>query len=199
MSPQDESDNLKRIESTPAGTSQRFEAKLAALAPRAGQFERDRLMFQAGRASLSAAPADQSGRHWQSARRWGWPAAFSGMAALAASLLLVLVTRPAPPVVERIVRVPIEMPRQPDRSEPNSRHPGDSLARKASGDWLAAEMASRSARDKSLSGGSYLDLRDRVLAMGIDSWQSDGSASGSGAGESPASYHELLDSLLRDG
>ena len=192
MSPQDKSDDLKRTEPTLAGMSQRFEAELAALAPRAARFDRDRLMFQAGQASLSAAPGNQP------ARRWAWPAAFSGMTALAASLLLVLVTRPAPPVVERIVRVPVEMPRQPDQREPDS-HPGDSLVRQATVDWLAREIASRLARDKTTSGGSYLDLRDRVLAMGIDSWQGDGSASGSGGGESPASYHELLDSLLRDG
>lgn len=193
MSPQDKSDDLKRTEPTPAGTSQRFEAELAALAPRVALFDRDRLMFLAGQASLSEAPGNQP------ARRWAWPAAFSGMTALAASLVLVLVTRPAAPVVERIVRLPVEMPRQPDHREPNSRQPGDSLAHKATGDGLAREMAPRVPRDNSTAESSYLDLRDRVLAMGIDSWQDGGASSASGRVESPASYHELLDSLLRDG
>jgi hypothetical protein len=78
-----------------------LEAALAALVPRGDRLQRDRLMFLAGRAAASRPGAAVS-------RRWAWPAAFSAMTAVAASLLVMLVTRPGPQIVERIVEVPAE-------------------------------------------------------------------------------------------
>src|SRR6187401_3503160 len=64
-----------------------FEAKLAALVPRDDRLDRERLAFLAGQASMNP------NTRWQ--RHPGWPAAFAAMSALAATLLLMLVTRPA--------------------------------------------------------------------------------------------------------
>lgn len=190
---QDESDELKPEKPMSTDASRRFETQLAALTPRVAALDRDRLMFLAGQASLPAARANQAGR------RWAWPAAFSGMTALAASLLVMLALRPAPRVVERIVRAPVEAPPPHSSRGQVGQHPGDPLARERTGNWLAAEIAPRWPRDKVVPGDSYLDVRDRVLAMGIDRWQDDVASSATGRGESSASYHELLDSLLHGG
>ena len=70
-----------------------FEQDLAALGPRVDGFDRERLIFLAGRAaalrdcSTSAIPASRL--------RWAWPAAFSTMTAVAAALLAMLCIRPA--------------------------------------------------------------------------------------------------------
>jgi hypothetical protein len=68
------------------------ERALAGLAPSAGAFNRDALMFAAGRAS---AP-----------RGWGWPCAAAGSALAAAVLAALLFFRPAPETVVRYVPVP---------------------------------------------------------------------------------------------
>src|SRR5262245_53947893 len=76
-----------------------FEAKLAALVPRDDRFDRERLIFLAGRASVSAdaakSPAYSSG--WR--RHPAWPAAFAAMSAVAATLLFLLIVRPEGPNV----------------------------------------------------------------------------------------------------
>jgi hypothetical protein len=72
-----------------------FEARLAALAPREGRLDRERLMFLAGRASAEvqlAAPADCDR---PPLAQYGWPAAFATMTAVAATLLALLIARPA--------------------------------------------------------------------------------------------------------
>ncbi|HQU47077.1 MAG TPA: hypothetical protein PK867_30010, partial [Pirellulales bacterium] len=66
----------------------------------------------------------------------------------------------------------------------------------ATSDRLAT-VAPPSASAKRLD-QSYLGLRDRVLAMGIESWPSSRNSGGSEGG-APASYRDLLDSLLHDG
>jgi len=78
-----------------------LEAALAALVPRSDRLDRDRLMFLAGQAAASQPAAALS-------RRWVWPSAFSAMTAVAASLLAMLVVRPGPQIVERIVEVPVQ-------------------------------------------------------------------------------------------
>jgi hypothetical protein len=72
-----------------------FEAMLAALVPRDDRLDRERLAFLAGQASV-AANVDASRPRvggWQ--HHSAWPAAFAAMSALAATLLIVLVARPA--------------------------------------------------------------------------------------------------------
>ncbi len=72
---------------TPA--EEELEAALRSLRPAAAAIERDRLMFQAGRATVR-----RSGRAWLGA-----------VAVLAAALGASLLHRPQPRIVERIVRV----------------------------------------------------------------------------------------------
>ena len=103
-----------------------FEQSLSSLAPRAARLDRDRLMFLAGQASGGRQPPVVMAS--SPASRWSWPAAFSAMTALAASLLVMLLNRPEPQVIERIVRVPAaaspairrpaELDRQASESDP---------------------------------------------------------------------------------
>jgi hypothetical protein len=72
-----------------------LEAALRGLQPRA-DLDRAALWFRAGRASV------RSG--------WAWPLAAGVSAAAAAVLGCLLLTRPAPPAVERIVYVTVPMP-----------------------------------------------------------------------------------------
>ncbi len=78
-----------------------FERDLAALAPRVGGFDRERLIFLAGQAAAlrdsgaGVSPAGYSAGGTPAPRmRWAWPAAFSAMTAVAAALLVMLCTRP---------------------------------------------------------------------------------------------------------
>ncbi|HVX60672.1 MAG TPA: hypothetical protein VHC19_08720 [Pirellulales bacterium] len=174
-----------------------IEQALCSLAPRAAQLDRDRLMFLAGQAAVPQASqecelaADQS--HQVDAvsslgARWGWPVAFSAMTALAASLLLVLLNRPEPQVIERVVRVPVEVRR--------------SVAEAADAPEQADRFVVDAARTERAeyqppSGDSYLRLRNRALALGIDSWMDAVRSPGFASEERPASYRELRDSLLQ--
>jgi len=74
-----------------------LEAELAALRPSGAPLDRDRLLFEAGRAS--AAPAR---------RRFVWPAATAAMTAAAACLAVMLFYQPPPQVVERVRIVEVE-------------------------------------------------------------------------------------------
>ena len=78
-----------------------FEDDLRRLAPNAGRVDRDALLFEGGRAAAKA------GR---------WRIATAGLAALSLALGLLLAVRPAPPVVERIVYVPVEVEEVPEPS-----------------------------------------------------------------------------------
>ncbi len=99
-----------------------FERSLAALAPSPGRFNRDRLMYEAGRRSVLNQP-----------RRRLWPALAASLAAVAAGQAIAL-SRPAEPkIVERVVMVrePAAQPERPDepativilsrRAEPEAR------------------------------------------------------------------------------
>ena len=66
-----------------------FERDLAALVPRVDGFDRERLIFLAGQASAMRSLQDRRSRF----ARWGWPAAFSAMTAVAAALLVALCLR----------------------------------------------------------------------------------------------------------
>ena len=213
MSTQDEPDELSRADQNradsdkadrlPDGAVQRFEAELASLAPRAVRLDRDRLMFLAGQRSASpllVAPAH---------RGWPWPAAFSAMSALAAGLLLTLVLRSQPREVVRIVQVPAENvqavnePRAEGQNEPVS-SPSEGVVAQ-SGPLRPEAVADIAADRTAQSRPYYVELRDRVLAMGLDGWPSDTAQPGEpGTGEdrhpeSPPSYHDYLDSLLHGG
>ncbi|HEV3004753.1 MAG TPA: hypothetical protein VGX78_09840, partial [Pirellulales bacterium] len=168
MSAQDEPDKLNgpsankpdanEPERLPDGAMQRFEAQLASLSPRAAHFDRDRLMFLAGQASVSSAVTEPAHRGW------AWSAAFSAMSALAAGLLLTLVLRAQPPEVVRIVQVPAEGVRAVDESGADRQN--DRLS--PSNERVAAQSAPSRPEvfpDKAAPGRPYVELRDRVLAM----------------------------------
>ena len=88
-----------------------FEAELASLQPRADELDLPRLMYLAGRASRTVPTTAR-----RSPSRLVWPMAFSGMSLAAATLLVMLLARPEPTVVERIVRVPVRESVAPIRS-----------------------------------------------------------------------------------
>jgi hypothetical protein len=71
------------------------ESALGELVPRSSRLDRDKLMFQAGAMSKPAA-----------SHRWVWPAITSALALALAGETMFLQTRPATPIVERIVLVP---------------------------------------------------------------------------------------------
>jgi hypothetical protein len=76
---------------------QSFEARLARLSPRDDRLDRERLAFLAGQASMSSDASCSSPpiQGWR--RHPAWPAAFAAMSALAATLLAILLARPAVP------------------------------------------------------------------------------------------------------
>jgi hypothetical protein len=120
-----------------------LEAALGSLAPLPGQIDRDRLMFRAGQ---------------QIARRpgWLWPSATIVLACFSVTLAAILVLRPAPAPVERIVYLPA--PEQP---------PGPPAP-----DVLAspAEAGLSSAEEMTSSGpaGNYYQLQKQMLRWGLD-------------------------------
>ncbi len=116
---------------TPA--EQELASALGGLVPAAAGIDRDRMMFQAGRAS-----ARRRGYVWQGAT-----------AALAFALGLSVIGLPAPRQVERIVYVTKEVPGLPGEH------------------WASADSPRR-ASDLSQVEGSYLELRNEVLARGLD-------------------------------
>ncbi|MBN2292908.1 MAG: hypothetical protein JXM70_10815 [Pirellulales bacterium] len=76
-----------------------FEAELASLRPDTGSLDMGRLMFLAGQESVA-----KRKRPWT---KLAWPAAFTAMTVAATVLLVMLVNRSQPEVVERIVRVEV--------------------------------------------------------------------------------------------
>jgi hypothetical protein len=74
---------------------QSFEARLAKLSPRDDRLDRERLIFLAGQASITAANDATSLPALDWRRHPAWPMAFAGMSALAATLLAILLARPA--------------------------------------------------------------------------------------------------------
>lgn len=164
-----------------------FEATLSSLAPRAARLDRDRLMFSAGQAALQASggrqPPDVTANLPVS--RWGWPAAFSAMTALAASLLVMLVNRPEPQVIERIVRVPAAASRA-------IASPPAGLDRQA----IESQPPVSTAPGRPAFGAAYLHARDQALAFGLDSWMQSGPGLASGAAPQ-ANYLQLRESLLQ--
>lgn len=188
----------------------KLEAALAELAPRAIALDRDRLMYLAGQASVDASGSgirENSEREppWRSdfsrsrlpARGSRWPVAFSGMSALAATLLVLLVSRP-PRVVERVVRVTV--PAAVVADERPQALPSDSPApRVAAPEKYFASDSPRVAvdGDRRQSPSAYRDLRDRVLAMGIETWTSQPSEGGKSS--PPETYREMLNDALQGG
>ncbi len=188
-----------------------FEAALASLAPRADGVNRDRLMFLAGEAS-AAAQSVQSSRQ----RTWAWPAAFTAITAVAASLLAVLMTQPGPQVVERIIPAGRESnaasPSQVGQSTtpPDQAPPGENAAGnerlESSPTWpfgsivARSDWAQRRLARAELSAADYALLPDGVPnnGPGASKKRAETHSEDPATASPPAAYRELLDSLLKE-
>jgi hypothetical protein len=113
MSKEDLSDELAAVE-----------AALGSVGPGPSRLDRDRVMFLAGRASL-AEPSE--GPTYRS-RRWAWPAAFSAMTAVAATLLTILVAREPQPQVVQVIQPPSPIPTSDIVAGPQREEAPDALA-----------------------------------------------------------------------
>ncbi len=135
-----------------------IESALAILVPQPARLDRDRLLYEAGRL------AGRSGR--SNRRRFVWPAI---AAALAAMLVVSLVARPEPRIVERIVRVPVEAPSPVARAPESDVPPGPAVAVA-----VVRQHEPQAAPQPAMDWPGempYSRLRDLVLASGVDAWR----------------------------
>jgi hypothetical protein len=112
-------------------------------------------------------------------RHWAWPAAFSTVTAVAAILLVMLVTR-----------------LEPQMAVPSSEKPKQGPVLEYG---LAEANASRGPLVSGADEMPYLKLRDQVLRDGVESWKFPVSpvVTAAGTTEGPLSYREQLDRLLK--
>ncbi len=158
-----------------------FERDLVSVKPQPGRLSRGRLMFLAGQASVRPEKGRATRR-----KRWYWPASTAVMTVVSAALVLIVVYRPVivhtaqPHVVREVVYV--DRATQPPAPAAQSPEPPQS-------DWtprLAAETAERVS-------GDYLDIRHRVLALGVDALPPL-----SLEGNLPSTSREMLEDMLPD-
>lgn len=188
--------------------------ELAGLQPRRDRLDLERLLFETGRASVAPPRAGGPLRAWQTA--------FAAMTVLAASLLMALLVRPEPQIVERIVRVPVpsgNTDKSVARPDPSDRAPGDSGL---GGQPAAAQESDLRPRLVSVPSGSvgllsgllfgtpdrrerqirtaYSRMLDEALGEVPESRTESNSAprNEDPPTTGPASYRELRDSLLED-
>jgi hypothetical protein len=180
-----------------------FEAALASLSPERDRLDYDLIMFRAGHRSAAVA-----GRRVSRASSLVMPTALLGMTAAAATLLVMLLSRP---VVERveIVRIPVAEPaigsERPPQPAWDAMSPGrpeeDSSAHR---NWYAADVPypDRSSRLDRLPGRTMsLEVFDRLLRQGADPWARP-VATPSGSiqrVEPPLPYLEQLRDFLAEG
>jgi hypothetical protein len=203
-----------------------FEAALASLRPKGDRLDPRWRGFLAKQASLTAAIASgqapelleamsqghaaadgaplcpfcgRSGPTPKGVRRWGWPAAFAAMTTVAATLLVMLASRPgrqvaggpgeaARPAASQEKTETVAKPSHeatPTRSEPAARTPAASHPPKLSRRAPAAP---------------YPQLRDKVMEQGFDAWETPpaGSEEDWQMAHAPLSSRELLDRLLNE-
>jgi hypothetical protein len=179
---------------------QAFEAQLSSLQPTTGRLERDRLMFEAGKAATQAERIKPT----PSTARWAWPTVSAVMTVAAAVLLAVLVLNPGTVATKNSTEVEGERPKQGvggmDRptapSVPESISDPDDQEYEAPARMLASLL---SGSDKASDGASasYLRQRDMLLAFGgndLPEFKETASAKG-GRSNTRVSYKDLLDDL----
>jgi hypothetical protein len=124
-----------------------LQAALGRLAPAPDGVNIARLLFHAGQASVPR-------------RNWAWPCATMASALLAAALGGVLLLRPAPAPVERVITVYVQSPGPPTpRPEP-------SVADQPSAPSSERDTPTETGRRQ--GDADYLQLRREVLAKGVD-------------------------------
>jgi hypothetical protein len=119
------------------------ESALRKLTPQAPDLDRDQLFFRAGQASMRR-------------RAWVWPGATGIMGTVAASLTLVLLLRPPPATLERIVYVTTE-------PAPTS-NATDSVAQAPTQESISPQNN----LGQGLSRQNYFKLEDQLLRWGLD-------------------------------
>jgi hypothetical protein len=215
----------------PLNDSSPFEAALAGLAPRVEGFDRERLIFLAGQAAAMrergagvppagdvgvpalagfSRPSPPKSGTPAPLRRWAWPAAFSAMTAVAASLLVMLCTRTEPMIASAgagpkgtTANVSGTLRVQPDggpRSVPDTSP--DSMP-----DWLAIWLSPAPPAEKAadVADAAFPEsdpaLRAELQRHGLDFRRPRESASGGTVvvANGPLTYYELLNRLQGKG
>ncbi len=169
-----------------------IEAALSSVGPKPSRLDRDRVMFLAGRASGLAEMRPRG-----EATRWAWPAAFGAMTAVAATLLVMVVSRPQAEVAHRAEGPRVQQQEGPEKSEAPVQPPLiEEPLRTPRAAWggLADEDAERLHLD-----APYFRELQRLLALGPEPWApAVPSAAGGQRTAPPMPYPQLLDSLLDD-
>jgi hypothetical protein len=121
-----------------------LENALGTLVPAPGQFNRDQVMFRAGRASVKV-------------RGWLWPAATGAMALAAAVFGGMLALRPEPRPATRIVYVTREVPKRtptaPEKPSPNQ---------------VAGSSTRRESAEPPYPQTPYFQMENHLLRWGLD-------------------------------
>jgi hypothetical protein len=200
-----------------------IEAALASLVPRGDRLSRDRLMFLAGQASVGGRtgamatpgtdrrlvapctprrnmPTTSVGMAPARGARWAWPSAFAAMSAAAATLLVALLVRPETGSGNRIADA--STPGQPpaEQAAVADRPPDSRLQTPASSLRTPDSVLSTHPEGTALrfprSRDSYHELLARVLDRGLDAWKPPAGSGVTVTAAAPATYRELLESLL---
>jgi hypothetical protein len=181
-----------------------FEAALAALMPRTDRLDRERLMFLAGQQSVLPSTFGRGAGGEGKKRFWAWPAAFAGMSVVAATLFVMLISRPGSGGVENVVRTsaPQAVPEDAvqeitdtsDYAEP---------PRKYISYFDLAFLSGGENRKNSEAESPYpnASLLRQILAKGVDSWKPSemGHIDGETINTRPLTNRELMKQLLDQG
>ncbi len=168
----DQYENLPDRELSPE--LQAFEAQLASLVPSTGCLQRDRLIFEAGRAA-----AEAERRRPASALHWVRSAASILITAAATFVLASFVLQPAPVAVKGSSKSSSEKSQVPRNrtvdtpqplTAPSVGEPGPASDVQAENSFrtLLAAFLFRADRANGETSASYFRQRDRLLAMGGD-------------------------------
>jgi len=174
-----------------------MEAALATLCPREDGLDRDRLIFLAGQAAAARPAIGWSSR--------AWPAAFAGMSAIAATLLVMLLVQTRTPERAQI-SVTAEPPqREVGQVKPNAERIGQPRPVTAPStetgfsDNTSAVLFPGAARFRSRA--VYLETCSWMLMQGVDPWErplSFPAEANDGPSAGPLSYHQWRRTLLED-